>query len=531
MSTGGPSDRHYVPQPGAGDRAGGAPRQSYTTGPGGRSGEPPNLAMYSISPRYDLATVVQLVGVRSTVLWNWEQQLGIPAPTRINDDVGSPVRRYSERDLVAAIWLREQILDGVSPPDAAAKLRAALRPPNVGEGTWEASDPGMRQGRQVYSGPLPDSFATHRAPKPTRRLDDLDSSVVSGLGAAEPVDGRHLSNGERVGPATSGTYESPPSRSQVWVSKLSGPLGERPAMSNPGMSAVSGQLVSPAAGGPPVGRVGPLSGPITSGPLPPPPVLPGMQTTGDPAMHGGVAWPGTPATGVPTQGAATSTSTHGREIRALLPHLLRAFANFDTLGANHVVQEALSTRSVETVCVALLQPALARIGDLWAGHRVTVPEERFATNYVRGLLFSFLSGTQERVEAPTVFVACGPRELNDVHALVLAVFLRRAGMRVIYLGQDVPGADIVEECRIRRPAMLALSVASTQRIRSLVRVGKALGQLDVPRPIFVFSGSVFVRNPELQKKVTGHGLYLGDDMGNAAYHARNLLGLDSPARR
>src|SRR2546430_10079432 len=95
----------------------------------GKDGEPPNLAAYSPEPKYDLATIVQLVGVRPMILWGWEQQLGIPAPARIpSEEPNGATRRYSERDLVASIWLRDQILHGTAPNEAAAKLLGAQRP-------------------------------------------------------------------------------------------------------------------------------------------------------------------------------------------------------------------------------------------------------------------------------------------------------------------------------------------------------------------------------------------------------------------
>ena len=528
MSTGGPSDRHQAFAAGSGGRSGNPSRHTHTSGAGGgKSGEPPNLALFSNSPVYDLATVVQLVGVRPMILWGWEQHLGIPAPTRVNEEAGAAVRRYSERDLVASLWLRDQILDGVSPPDAAARLRAAAHPDAGDEEPWGASDSGLRRGR-VNTGPLPDSFAPQRAPKYTRPLTEYERIPSIGLGAAERMDSPRSGFGEALGGASSGIHSAPPSQSQVWVSPLSGPLGDKRMLSDPSGSIMSGPIdaqVMPGA------RSGQLStdaviGPVTSGPLPSPRVVPGMYSppnSGESTARS-MPWGVTPGSGV-------STSTRGRELRTLMPQLLRAFANFDTLGANHILEEALSTRSVETVCVTLLQPALARVGDLWASHHMTVPEEHFASNYVRGLLFSLLHQTPERIEAPMVFVSCGPREVNDVHALVLAVFLRRAGLRVIYLGQDMPGADLVEEVRRRRPAMLALSISSSQRIRSLARVGKAIGQLDAPRPTFVFSGPIFVRNPELQNKLASHGLYLGDDLGTATYHAMKLLGMDTSTRR
>lgn len=492
----------------------------------GKSGEPPNLLLFSSSPSYDLATVVHLVGVRPMILWGWEQNLGFPTPVRINEEAGSVVRRYSERDLVASLWLRDQILNGTSPPEAAERLRAAMRPGSGDDESWTASDSGSRPGGRVTTGPLPDSFTPQRPPRFTRPLTENERLPVPGLGAAERLDPRSISNGPALGGAS-------PNTSQVWVGPVSGQLGDRRSRGEPGGSAASGPLAPQVM---PASRTGQLAagaqfGAVTSGPLPPPPLMPGMYgaaQTGDGAVRS-ISAGVTPASGV-----STSTSTRGREMQVLVPLLLRAFANFDTLGANHVLEEALSTRSVETVYKLLLQPALARVSDLWASHRVTVPEERFASNYIRGLLFALLHQTPERLEAPMVFVSCGPREVSDVHALVLAVYLRRAGLRVIYLGQDLPSVEVgelVDEVRKRRPAMLALSVASPQRLRALARVGKAISQMDAPHPAFAFTGPIFARNPELLRKVDNYGYYLGDDLDKAVLRVMSLVSRDFATRR
>lgn len=519
MSTGGPSDRQQaIPA---------------VAGGGGRSGEPPNLTLFSNSPSYDLATVVHLVGVRPMILWGWEQNLGFPTPVRINEEAGTVVRRYSERDLVASLWLRDQILNGTSPPEAAERLRAAMCLGSGDDAPWTASDSGWRPGGRVTTGPLPDSFTPQRSPNLTRPLTDNSHLPAGGLGAAEPLNPRSVSYGPTVGGVPSGVSDAAQSHSTVWVGPVSGQPGGRRSLGESGTSRMSGPLASGVMPAPRSGQLasGAEYGLVTSGPLPSPPLMPGMygaSHTGESTMRA-MSWSVTPGSGV-----STSTSTRGREMQALVPLLLRALANFDTLGANHVLEEALSTRSVETVCKTLLQPALARVSDLWASHRVTAPEQRFASNYIRGILFALFHQTPERLEAPVVVVSCGPREMSDIHALVLAVFLRRAGLRVNYLGQDLPGAeavDLVDEVRKRRPAMLALSVASPQRLRALARVGKAIGQLDAPHPTFAFTGPIFVRNPELLRKVDNYGYYLGDDPDTATSRVMQLVSRDFSMRR
>jgi methanogenic corrinoid protein MtbC1 len=211
----------------------------------------------------------------------------------------------------------------------------------------------------------------------------------------------------------------------------------------------------------------------------------------------------------------------------LLPQFIRAFTTFDTSGANYILNEALSSRSVETICIGLLLPALTRISDLTSKHEASTPEERFAINYAKSFLFAVFHRTPERADGPLALVCCGPKELSEINALTLAVFWRRAGLRVVYLGQDIESSSLIEEVRKRRPALVSLTVTTTQRIRSLSRLAKALNQLDAPRPFVGFGGSIFVRNPELQRRVTG--VYLGDDAATATWHITNLLGTDRGA--
>jgi B12 binding domain len=172
-------------------------------------------------------------------------------------------------------------------------------------------------------------------------------------------------------------------------------------------------------------------------------------------------------------------------------------------------------------------PALTRLGDLNSRHEISAPEERFALNYAKSFLYSIYYRTPERSDGPLTFVGCGPKELGEINALTLGVFWRRAGLRVIYLGQDIGAESLVEEVRKRRPALVSLTVTSTQRIRSLARLAKVLSQLDAPRPFVGFSGPVFVRNPELQRRISG--VYLGDDPATATWHVSNLLGTDRGA--
>lgn len=404
-------------------------------------GTAPNLGSFSAAPKYDLPTMVQLVGVRSMVLVGWEQQFGIPSPRRADD---TQARRYSERDLIAVLWMRDQILNGASPGEAATKLLAMQGAESFGKQPYSTRPLGQRETRPLTQADI--EFVNER----------MQATGALGSSAAWPIP-----PGVRAG-ATGG-----------------------PRVTN----------------GPAAGRGVPgLGSTVSTGGWEPVEVARSHLTR-------------------PVTGGLGSTR---REPRALVPELVRAFVSLDTAAAHRVTQEALAGRNIDIVTVNLLQPALQRIGEMWTRHEASTPEERFAENYVRAMLFSFFHGTYEQPNAPLVIVCCGPRENYEIDALTLAVAWRRYGTRVVYLGQDVDSPGLVEEARRRRPSLVAVSITTAQRVRSLSRLAKAMNQIGIARPTFGFYGPVFVRNPELRKRVDG--IYLGDDTSTATFHLERLLG-------
>ncbi|SRR5579875_1703118 len=570
----------------------------------GRSTEIPQLDLYPDEPLYDLATIVLMVGVRPMTLWAWEQQLGIPflpgarsgRATNPEGDDGPNARRYSERDLIALLWLRERIVDGAQPHEAAALLMNGQRSSHSGFLRPDTSSAGMERGRpgapdgslgssatgrasyatpqsgsltpsgrpRIQTGPLregyhsPSSGPIGRSAPITRRLADLHGekeaiNAAADVFFAEPESSAPSSHTPThpKPPAPHPTPQAQPGSVPAWLAEAA-PGGADPSRAD----------ARPPTNGPLTARTGGVgSRPLSSaehswtGQLRPssslaeqasrqsspslPPLASGQLAPNSPSLPGGDASAysgGYPSIRNSPPSSAndrlwmgpTATSTSGRELRASVAPLIRTFAAFDTLGANRILREALTSHTVESICVALLAPALARLSDLQTRSEVTPPEEQFGVNYVRGFLYSVFHQTPERSRAPLVVVGCGPKDVADINALLLAVFWRRAGARVAFLGQDVDANSLVKEVDRLRPALIALSVSTSQRVRALTRMAKAIEQLPAPRPIFAYCGLAFTRNPELQRKV--NGVYLGDDAGVATWHLRRLLNLESPTR-
>ena len=487
-----------------------------------KSVEPPLLENYRDAPIYDHTLIMRLVAVRPLALWALEQHIGLSTGARGAAEQGGQKRRYSERDLVALLWLRERVVEGESPQDAGARLIAAQR---------------LRNSGALNSGSLPQSGA------------------LGGGGVTGSLGGAQLAPGPRSGALGGGGNNTPypgyPPQPGYAPAAPSGPLpfGEYPSGALPpmrerqigGTGGLGGSMYGSNATNSPDARSGEYpSGswtdtaqPYTNPSRPRNPSRP-LTERGDfaatPPSSGGMSGrlgsiysAPMPITRPSNGFDAARDQNLARELRWLISPLMQAFSRFDTIGANRLVQQALEQYSVEVVCLGLVQPTIARVSELWSKSELTVPEERFAFSYLRGFLTSVFHSTMELEGAPLIVVGCAQRDMTDLPALLLAVFWRRSGLRVIYLGADAGVDDLARQRWTVIPAIITLTMATSQRIRSVNSLAKQLRGLPSPRPELCYTGGFFAHNPDLQRKV--NAIYLGDDPAAATTAVRRLLGM------
>ncbi|MEO7003318.1 MAG: B12-binding domain-containing protein [Ktedonobacterales bacterium] len=206
----------------------------------------------------------------------------------------------------------------------------------------------------------------------------------------------------------------------------------------------------------------------------------------------------------------------------MIATLLRQFANLDEQGASHTIAQALAVHSIEDVCLAFFAPALHEIGRLWAAGDVTVTVEHFASALVRAQLDSLYRTAATGGEFGSLtLVGCAPGEQHELGSLMLALFLRRAGLRVAYLGQNIELQSLLTTIHSTKPACLLLSATLPQQVESLAEVGARLRALESAAPLFYCGGAAFVADPARIELV--HGCYLALDAHEAAQEIKKRL--------
>ncbi|WP_069804753.1 MerR family transcriptional regulator [Thermogemmatispora onikobensis] len=209
-------------------------------------------------------------------------------------------------------------------------------------------------------------------------------------------------------------------------------------------------------------------------------------------------------------------------IRRVQEELIDAFKCLDDIRAQRLLASLLAVYPVEQVCAEVVTPVLWQVGHLWETGRLSVAIEHFASNFVRGFLTNLLYISVNENYGPLIICGCAPGEPHELAALMLALLLRRAGMRTIYLGQSIEIGSLLEVVREMQPVMLCISVTMPAYVATLIDLARRLQEQPEPRPLLVFGGQAFLYHSELAHHVPG-GLYLSGPIQQVVHELRQVL--------
>jgi MerR family transcriptional regulator, light-induced transcriptional regulator len=211
-------------------------------------------------------------------------------------------------------------------------------------------------------------------------------------------------------------------------------------------------------------------------------------------------------TTTPAIPAPETTAAAPPPLQATGHELAGALDRFDEEQTHAVLDRLLAAYRIETILRDLLVPYLHDLGERWAGGEVSVAQEHFASNLLRGRLLGLARGWGQG-HGPTAVLACLPGEQHDLGLIAFGITLYRRGWRIIYLGPDTPIATIGQAHRTRpgRPGR--------HRSRALAAHADAIA--DLARQTMVALGGAGA-TPELATRTGAH--LLDQDPVSVAEH-------------
>lgn len=202
--------------------------------------------------------------------------------------------------------------------------------------------------------------------------------------------------------------------------------------------------------------------------------------------------------------AAIAIAREHGEQGAAPTRLQGAFACFDAVRADRILEESMALRSLERTVETVLLPAVQilaegdgaqRHDDAPAGRRAAGPgaagpgadgpEYAFGWRYATGWLAAAqrVAPPCTREQGVLIFDASRPLHADALHAQALELFLRRAGLRVLALPVGLDSSRVGNALRALRPSTIVLAGggAELDAIGRLVYAARktATGEIDV----------------------------------------------------
>jgi methanogenic corrinoid protein MtbC1 len=173
-------------------------------------------------------------------------------------------------------------------------------------------------------------------------------------------------------------------------------------------------------------------------------------------------------------GQATGTAV---AVSAEAPHggltdaigaLERALSDLDEPAAQALLDRLFTTFTVETVLREVILPYLHDLGERWQRGAITVSQEHYASNVLRGRMAGLARGWGHG-QGPLAILACPPGELHDLPMLAFGIALNRNGWRIGYLGADTPIDDLVRLAEIAQSDLVVLGATTPDRFEGTAR--------------------------------------------------------------
>jgi DNA-binding transcriptional MerR regulator len=197
-------------------------------------------------------------------------------------------------------------------------------------------------------------------------------------------------------------------------------------------------------------------------------------------------------------------------IENLRQHWLEANMAFDGNQVDEILNQAFAMFPVETVCTEILQRGISDIGNYWYLDKASVQQEHFASSLATRRLEALIAAMPRPTRQQTVLVGCPPGERHTFSMLMLCLFLCRRGMKVVYLGADIPIAQLEETSTAVQADLIILGAQQLITATTLQTTALTLQGQGIP---LAYGGLIFNRVPRLRERIPGY--FLGESLEDA----------------
>ncbi|NVN94776.1 MAG: MerR family transcriptional regulator [Bacteroidetes bacterium] len=186
-----------------------------------------------------------------------------------------------------------------------------------------------------------------------------------------------------------------------------------------------------------------------------------------------------------------------------IDQLIVAMSDLDDKKFNIILSNATLDKGFENTIIEVIFPFMERLGLLWQTGNINTAHERFVMNILRQKLIVAIDGLYYQPNKNSkLFVMFLPKdEYHEIELLFFRYIIRKAGHKIVYLGQSIPFFDLKEIINIKNPDYLFTCVNSPQSDTELKLYLSKLANLFPHQTIFVAGKQINACNEVLPDNV------------------------------
>jgi DNA-binding transcriptional MerR regulator len=175
-------------------------------------------------------------------------------------------------------------------------------------------------------------------------------------------------------------------------------------------------------------------------------------------------------------------------VTGLLERAFAATADLDPERLQTVLRGAVLSLGAPGFLDEVVAPLLRRIGTAWHAGEIGIAHEHAASVVVRRVLGWLVEFVEVPDDAPRAVVACLAHERHELGAALATATAAHAGWRVIYLGPDLPAAEIAAAALRQKADVVGVSIVAPGDVAAARSELQALRKDLGPRTLLLAGG-------------------------------------------
>lgn len=142
----------------------------------------------------------------------------------------------------------------------------------------------------------------------------------------------------------------------------------------------------------------------------------------------------------------------------VIDEYLAAVRKFEAQAAQSILTRTMSMMLPEDAVFRMVIPLLHQVGKGWCEGSLSIAHEHLVSSQLRGLLGTMLRHAAPRMGFGRIVIATPPKHDHEFGSLIGAFIASTRGLEPIYLGTNMPFAELERVMAVSRAEILLLSI-------------------------------------------------------------------------